>query len=250
MKQNIYDNEIFYRSYVRLRETSTGLNDVLEIPAFRTLLPENLNHLKILDLGCGFGEASNWYVSQGAKRVVGVDISAKMISRAKQLYQHEKIEYLCLPIEDINFSQDEFDLVVSSLAFHYLADFKNVLARINRCLKMDGLLVFSQEHPIATAKRAPTGWFENSNGAKLHWILDDYGDEGLRRQHWFIDGVIKYHRTMSTIINTLIGTGFSIIRVLEPTATEEAELANEDLKNERRRPPFLIVKAQKNMDLE
>lgn len=97
MKQNVYDNEIFYKSYVELRINSTGLNDVLEIPAFRTLLPEDLNHMEILELGCGFGQSCSWYVSQGAKRVIGIDISEKMISRARQLYQHDKIEYVRLP---------------------------------------------------------------------------------------------------------------------------------------------------------
>ncbi|TWH46283.1 bifunctional 2-polyprenyl-6-hydroxyphenol methylase/3-demethylubiquinol 3-O-methyltransferase UbiG [Sporomusa sp. KB1] len=245
MKQNIYDNEIFYNSYIKLRVDSTGLNDVLEIPAFRTLLPDDLTHKKILDLGCGFGESSNWYVSQGAERVIGIDISEKMISRAKQLYQHDKIEYRCLPIEDISFHKDQFDLVLSSLAFHYIADFKNVLQEIYHCLKNNGLLIFSQEHPIVTAKKASNGWAKGENGEKLYWKLDNYNDEGIRKQKWFIDGVIKYHRTTSSIINTLIETGFNIVRVLEPIATEEAELLNEVLKEERRRPPFLIVKAQK-----
>jgi len=244
MQQNIYDNDSFYNSYINLRETSTGLNDVLEIPAFRTLLP-NLHQMEILDLGCGFGQSCRWYISQGATSVVGIDISEKMIARAKQLYHHENIEYKRIPIENINFPDDQFDLVLSSLAFHYVADFRSVLEKIYDCLKANGCLIFSQEHPIATAKKVPNGWVKSENGEKLHWILDDYHDEGIRKQNWFIDGVIKYHRTTSTIINTLIETGFSIVSLLEPTATQEAEALSEELKNERRRPPFLIIKAQK-----
>lgn len=79
MKQNIYDDEIFYKSYIELRMNSTGLNDVLEIPAFRSLLPDRLKDMDILELGCGFGESCYWYVSQGAAKVVGIDISEKMI---------------------------------------------------------------------------------------------------------------------------------------------------------------------------
>jgi SAM-dependent methyltransferase len=245
LKQNVYDNEIFYKSYLELRINSTGLNDVLEIPAFRTLLPDKLSHMQILDLGCGFGQSTSWYVSQGAEKVIGVDISEKMISRAKQLCHHEKIKYVHLPIEDISFPKEEFDLVVSSLAFHYIADLKSVFAKINHCLKNNGFLIFSQEHPIATAKKVPNGWFKDESGKKIHWILDDYNDEGIRKQNWFIDGVIKYHRTTSSIINTLIDTGFKIVKVLEPTAIKEAEMINKELKDERRRPPFLIIKAQK-----
>ncbi|WP_371363748.1 Ubiquinone biosynthesis O-methyltransferase, mitochondrial [Sporomusa rhizae] len=245
MKQNVYDNEIFYKSYIELREKSTGLNDVLEIPAFRTLLPENLTNMEILELGCGFGQSCYWYIYQGAARVVGIDISEKMISRARQLYQHDKIEYVCLPIEDINCPKEQFDLVLSSLAFHYVADLKNILERSYHCLKNNGFLIFSQEHPIATAKKVPNGWVKDEYGKKIHWILDNYNDEGIRKQNWLIDGVIKYHRTTSTIINTLIETGFKIVRVLEPSAIKEAEMKNDDLKEERRRPPFLIIKAQK-----
>ncbi|MDF2500094.1 MAG: methylase involved in ubiquinone/menaquinone biosynthesis [Anaerosporomusa subterranea] len=245
LKQNIYDDEIFYKSYIELRTNSTGLNDVLEIPTFRTLLPNNLTHMKILELGCGFGQACCWYVSQGAARVVGIDISEKMISRARQLYQHDKIEYVRLPIEDMSFPEEQFDLVLSSLAFHYIADLENVLKRSYHCLKKNGFLIFSQEHPIATAHKVPNGWFKDEYGQKMHWILDNYNDEGIRKQTWFIDGVIKYHRTTSSIINTLVETGFKIVRVLEPTATNEAEILNGDLKDERRRPPFLIIKAQK-----
>lgn len=245
MKQNVYDDEIFYKSYVELRINSTGLNDVLEIPAFRTLLPEDLTHMEILELGCGFGQSCSWYVSQGAARVIGIDISEKMISRARQLYQHDKIEYVRLPIEDISFPKEEFDLVLSSLAFHYVADLENLLERSYQCLKNNGFLIFSQEHPIATAKKVPNGWVKDEYGKKMHWILDNYNDEGIRKQNWFIDDVIKYHRTTSSIINTLIETGFKIVRVLEPTAIKEAEMINNDLKDERRRPPFLIIKAQK-----
>jgi SAM-dependent methyltransferase len=245
LKQNVYDNETFFKSYLDLRINSTGLNDVLEIPAFRSLLPDNLSNMEILDLGCGFGESCSWYASQGAAKVVGVDLSAKMISRAQKLYARENIEYLQLPIEDIGFSEERFDLVLSSLAFHYITDFKSVLAKIHHCLKNNGFLVFSQEHPVATAKRVPDGWVKDENGAKVYWILDDYDDEGIRKQNWLIDGVIKYHRTIATILNTLIDTGFKIVKVLEPTPIEAAERRNKELQNERRRPPFLIIKAEK-----
>jgi SAM-dependent methyltransferase len=244
VKQNIYDNPIFHQSYINLREKGKGLNDVLEIPAFRSLLP-NLHNKKVLDLGCGFGESCKWYVANGAECVVGVDISDKMITKAKQEFSDNRIEYVNQSIEDIELKPNNFDLVLSSLAFHYVANFAKLVKRIYACVKPGGTLIFSQEHPVATAKKVSDGWVKDQNGKKVHWILDDYADEGIREQRWFIDGVIKYHRTLSTIINTLIQTGFQIESVLEPTATVESEEKNESLKEERRRPPFLIVKAQK-----
>jgi len=209
MKQNIYDNPIFYQSYINLREEGKGLNDVLEIPAFRSLLPD-LHNKKVLDLGCGFGESCKWYVANGAECVVGVDISDNMITRARHEFKDNRIGYVNQSIEDIELKPNHFDLVLSSLAFHYVANFTELVKRIYSFIRPGGTLIFSQEHPVATAKRVSDGWVKDQNGKKVHWILDDYADEGIREQCWFIDGVIKYHRTLSTIINTLIQTGFQI----------------------------------------
>src|SRR5437867_8190289 len=35
----------------------------------------------------------------------------------------------------------------------------------------------------------------------LHWPVNAYADEGLREEHWFTDGVQKYHRTLSSLLN-------------------------------------------------
>ena len=244
MKQNIYDNETFYTGYKELRDKEAGLNEVLEIPAFRSLLPDLAGKV-VLDLGCGFGKASKWYASQAAKRIVAVDISTKMIQRAKTEFSDDKIEYICTPMEEMNFAKDEFDLILSSLAFHYVKDYKALIAKISTWLKPGGCLIFSQEHPIVNAKKVSEGWFMNEAGQKLHWILDNYKEEGKREQHWFVDGVIKYHRTIETVVNTLIDNGLAIQTFLEPSATKEAEAENAILLQERRRPSFLMIRAVK-----
>ena len=97
-----------------------------------------------------------------------------------------------------------------------------------------------------TANINSNGWEKDEEGNKLHWRFDDYGEEGIRKQTWFVDGVVKYHRTLATILNTLTDTGFSIHSLLEPAASKEAENLRPNLAEERRRPPFLMVKAQKD----
>lgn len=53
-KQNIYDNERFFDGYRKLRENKVNANNLFEIPALFSLLPD-LRGKKVLDLGCGFG---------------------------------------------------------------------------------------------------------------------------------------------------------------------------------------------------
>ena len=46
--------------------------------------------------------------------------------------------------------------------------------------------------------------------------MDHYRDEGERRTHWFIDGVVKYHRTVETYVNVLLAAGLVLARLEQP----------------------------------
>ena len=81
-QQNIFDDEVFFDGYKKLRDQEVNANILFEIPALTSLLPD-LEGKEILDLGCGFGEHCVEYVKRGAKRVVGIDLSEKMIFRNK-----------------------------------------------------------------------------------------------------------------------------------------------------------------------
>ena len=48
-KQNVYDNEIFFSEYRKLRERKNNANNLFEIPALISLLPE-LKGKTILDI--------------------------------------------------------------------------------------------------------------------------------------------------------------------------------------------------------
>jgi len=246
MKQNIYDDPDFFAGYKAMRDANAGLNDVLEQPAIRSLLPSVLNKT-ILDLGCGEGYFCEYLVNGGATHVVGVDISTKMLGNANlRLSGHERITLVESSIEDFDAGQFEYDMVVSSLAFHYITDLNILFKRIHTCLKAHGVLVFSMEHPIVTCSQGiHTGWHKDASGEKIFWKVDAYSNEGIRRSHWIVDGVIKYHRTLSSIMNSLVNSGFVIEKISEPHSSAEAEKERPDLLEERRRPPFLLVRATK-----
>lgn len=109
-----------------------------------------------------------------------------------------------------------------------------------------GEFVYLCEHPIVTAKLPSCGhWVKDTDGRKLYWSIDNYAEEGIREQTWFIEGVIKYHRQLSTLLNELIDQGFVIERVLEPEAMQEALERRPNLAEERRRPPVLMISAVK-----
>lgn len=174
-----------------------------------------------MDLGCGFGEHCRQFVNRGAEKVVGIDISEKMLEVARVENCDPKITYLNMPMEDIAALQDTFDIVISSLAFHYVEDFEGVIRNIHNLLKENGIFIFSQENPLCTCHSGGDRWTRDENGNKLHLNLADYGVEGERKTVWFVDDVKKYHRTFSTIVNALIEAGFTIEKMIEPLPTEE-----------------------------
>jgi len=243
--QNIYDDPTFHEGYRSLRESGTGLNDVLEQPALRSLLPKSLTGLDILDLGCGFGDFARYARQQQAASVSCMDVSAKMLAAAQQMTDDTAIVFAKGAIENLAatpFANSQFDLIVSSLALHYVADYRSALSDVKARLKPGGRLLFSVEHPICTALAAQK-WHQDEVGNDLFWPVDNYRDEGPRHTRWFVDGVIKYHRTTESYVNGLLDAGLQVIRLLEPEPQKEATDAK--WSNHRRRPPFLLLAAQK-----
>ena len=244
MKQNIYDNEAFFNGYSKIRENEYNANNLFEKPALYSLLPD-LTGKAVLDLGCGFGENCIRYVDKGAKRVVGVDISEKMLAVAEAENSNISITYLKMPMEDIGELRERFDVVVSSLAIQYVEDYQGLVNNIYNLLNDGGVLVFSQEHPINTCFSSGSRWTKDENGNKLYANVEYYSVDGVRESTWFVDGVKKYHRTLSTVINTLIGSGFRIDKIIEPVPTPELLREHPEYDDLLHKPDFLLVRATK-----
>ena len=102
MAQNIYDRPDFFAGYSQLRRSIDGLDGATEWPSVRSLLPD-VAGLRIVDLGCGFGWFCRWAKEQGAAEVLGLDMSEKMLSRARSWpdagirYEVSDLERLELP---------------------------------------------------------------------------------------------------------------------------------------------------------
>lgn len=242
MTQNIYDDPSFFDAYSKMGRSLHGLAGAAEWPALRALLPD-VRGLKVVDLGCGYGWFCRWAQEQGALSVLGLDVSAKMLERARSFSGDSAITYAKADLEQLDIPPASFDLAYSSLAFHYIEDLRGLLDKIHRALVPGASLIFSIEHPIYMAPRNPD-WLIDADGRKS-WPLDNYQHEGPRVTNWLADSVVKQHRTMGTLLNQLIAAGFAIAHVQEwgPTDAEVAE--RPELAEERERPMMLLVSARR-----
>jgi SAM-dependent methyltransferase len=242
MKQNKYDEVDFFHAYGKMERSVKGLEGAGEWHVLRTMIPD-LREQSMLDLGCGYGWHCLYAHEQGARDVTGIDISEKMLEKAAALAEGTGIQYRRLPIEDIDFPQDRFDVVISSLAFHYILDFDAICKKVYLAMKPGGTFLFSVEHPVFTA-RAEQNWEYGEDGKAKHWPLDDYQSEGRRVTSFLTDNVVKYHRTLATYINAVIGVGFNVTAVAEPKPGDD-KLDIPGMRDELRRPMFLIISARK-----
>lgn len=238
--QNIYDTPEFFQGYIKLDRQVQGLDGAPEWPQLSSMLP-NVQGLRVLDLGCGMGWFARWAKEHGAAHVLGLDLSQNMLDKAREMTDSDDITYERADLDQLKLVSEDYDLIFSSLAFHYLVNIKELFAEIQQALKPGGKLVFSIEHPIFTG---PTrgGLISDAEGRQI-WPLDAYHKEGLRYRNWFVQGVQKQHHTLGTYIK--IRSGFELTDFVEWCPTEEDLKTSPEWKTEFIRPTFLLMGAIK-----
>lgn len=242
MKENKYDNEQFFGQYSQMSRSVNGLKGAGEWHVLKTMLPD-FTGKRVLDLGCGFGWHCPYAVEHGAVSALGIDLSDRMIEEAKIRNASPLITYRCMAIEDFDFQPDTYDVVISSLTFHYLESFGDICECVKRCLTAGGTFVFSVEHPVFTAY-GNQEWYYDETGKPLHWPVDRYFTEGMRKATFLGEEVVKYHKTLTTYVNSLIRAGFEITGLIEPEP-DESMMDIPGMRDELRRPMMLLVSATK-----
>jgi ubiquinone/menaquinone biosynthesis C-methylase UbiE len=124
---------------------SSGWLDVYDDAVSRALfdLLEPVNNLRVLDLACGHGRISREIARRGA-RVVGVDLSEKLIDKARAIDANEPlgISYINAAASGAILQDQVFDAVVSSFGLSDIDNLDGALATVARVLAPAGRFVF------------------------------------------------------------------------------------------------------------
>ena len=228
---NSYNDEKVLNKYIESRiDTKSPHNQTIKEKLFD--LVGDYSGKTILDLGCGIGVFSK-DLSNKAQKVVGIDISEKCIEYAKSKNNSDNIDYYTMDINNLNLIKEKFDIVFSDMVFNYIEDYDKLLLNINELLNDNGIVVFSQVHPISTASLGESSWV-NENG-KLKFQMDNYSNVSKRYREYFEGNFELYHRRFEDLINIAIKNNFEIVELFEPHTSEK----------EYNRPSFLLVKLRK-----
>jgi SAM-dependent methyltransferase len=239
---NIYDDAQFFNEYAKMSRSRQGLSGAGEWRQFKAMFPD-LSGKSVLDLGCGYGWHCKYAVECGAKQVLGIDLSEKMIREAGEKNADPRIAYRVCGLEEYDYPADSFDCVVSNLVLHYLPDIDAIFRKVFRTLKAGGVFLLNIEHPMFTAG-VNQDWVYDPDGKPRHWPVDDYFYPGERVTHFLGQRVAKQHHTLTQLLMGLIHEGFRLEAVEE--AMPDADMMDiPGMADEMRRPMMLLVKSLK-----
>jgi predicted TPR repeat methyltransferase len=133
--------------------------------ALRRIGGEPRGDLDVVDAGCGTGLLAP-YLRAYARRLVGVDLSSRMLEKAaaRALYDELVTAELAAYLQA---AHEAFDIVACADTLVYFGDLRDVLAAARRALRGGGMLVFTVEH-ATSEEQAPAGYRLQPEGRYVH----------------------------------------------------------------------------------
>jgi len=239
---NVYDDNAFFEVYAQMSRSRDGLESAGEWHQLRPLFPL-LQGKTVLDLGCGYGWHSKYASEHGASSILSLDLSKRMIEEAQKRNSATNIVYRVCGLEEYEYPKNTYDLVISNLVLHYIADLEPIFEKVFRTLKPGGTFLFNIEHPVFTAG-IHEDWLYGEDGTPAAWPIDNYFYPGERQTVFLGQSVTKQHHTLTQILMGVIHAGFVLEHIEE--AQPPKEMMNiPGMKDEMRRPMMLLVKAIK-----
>ena len=131
MKDYFKDDEYWKEHINKALEEDLWINDYKDY----------LNGGTCLDLGCGIGQFSKWFMENGYE-VISSDISKIALEKVKEF--NSNVVNVDMR-EKLPFEDNKFDVAFANLSIHYFSDSdtKNLMNEIKRILKKDGLFIGS-----------------------------------------------------------------------------------------------------------
>jgi toxoflavin synthase len=214
-------------------------------------LAGELSGASVLDLACGEGHYTRVFQKMGASRVVGVDISRKMIELATAADRGEPlpIEYLVGDARSVDFSAS-FDVVLAAYLLNYARSEQDLLAMakaIHRNLKPGGRFVTvnnnpgQQSHSFGNTRKygfVKRAGAELGNGAAIDYVFLQDGEEFVI-ENYYLDAAMH--------VSVFQEAGFSDVHWHAPQlAPTESEARAEYWADFLHDPPIALFACKKS----
>lgn len=194
--------------------------------------------LRVLDVACGHGRITRELTRRGAD-VTGIDISASLISKARETEQNEAlgIRYIHADVTtSAALGNAEFDAATCNFGLSDIDALDAAIAAVSRALRPHGSFTFSILHPCFAGGKDISGSWPTAGSyyGEGHWTAPE-ARSGLRRL------VGANHRMLSTYFGTLRRHGLWLDQIAEPLPKTDWDPAHDA----DRKPVFLVARSVK-----
>lgn len=189
----------------------------------------------VLDVGCGVGIAPAFLAQQYGCRVVGVDITPRMLVRARERAERKGVtpltDFRVADMHALPFEAGRFDAVIAESVICFSSDKEHVLAEMIRVVKPGGYVAFTEAtwrippppnmaQQMAHALGLPEGMLHHEawqalleNSALEQFVAEEYQitfREEARNQYSRID-ISDYLRTFGRFLKVLVNPAYRAI---------------------------------------
>lgn len=183
------------------------------------MLPERMDGLEAVELGCGTGYVSCWMARRGA-RATGIDASERQLATARRLSAEHDVPLTLVhgDAEATPFGDAAFDFVISEYGAAIWCDPYRWLPEAHRLLRPGGRLVFLGNHPFTTVCSPWDG------SPMVEELVRPYF--GMHRTDWTevaVDpGGVEFNLPVSDWFRLFHEVGFEVEDYLEPRPGADA----------------------------
>jgi SAM-dependent methyltransferase len=180
------------------------------------VLPDDLEGLDTIELGCGTGYVSAWLAKRGA-RPVGIDNSEGQLATARLLQAEFEIDFSLVHgnAEATPFDDESFDFAISEYGASIWCDPYRWIPEAARILRVGGRLVFLVDTPLAIMC-SPEIEGEPAGDRLLRPYF------GMHRIDWGQDDAVEFHLPHGELIALLRRSGFEIEELVEVRPAADA----------------------------
>lgn len=110
----------------------------------------------VLDLACGSGYGTEALLQAGAKKVIGIDIDAEVITEAQKNYPDPRLSFLVGEADNVPLENNSVDIITSFETIEHINNYEKYVEELARVLTGKGVAlistpnrdVFSQKNPF------------------------------------------------------------------------------------------------------
>ncbi len=108
----------------------------------------NIQFDNCLEIGCGTGKNTEWLMGK-AKHVTSVDLSDKMLARAKQKINADNVQFIQADItNNWTFANTQYDLVTFSLVLEHIENLHDIFKKVSNTISSKGFVYVGELHPF------------------------------------------------------------------------------------------------------